>query len=339
MTKEMFKSWRDLGLLSLVRSPFLFPSLALHVMTLYLALGIGNFPVNESIIPIPIRLVEMGERKGNSPDKSIGPGQGPGGPRTLPKYGNPVPPRQRTGKLKVGSLETTTPSEEPAPTPQPPTLPSPRALARATRVEPISAIEFSPDSLVQLPIREYSGNTASDVYSDANQKSLAPLKEVSAGTGIRALTEGPQLPGALKGTGTGSGPYGVPGGSRTGTGLTGGGTGFGTGGGSSTGLRGARASTTDYNQYLQLVKKRVNSVWRYPEGVSGLQKVTVRFILDRAGKLTHAEVVDSTDSRINSSALEAMKRASPYPPIPENLKDLAGEPVILRFTVSIRVGG
>jgi hypothetical protein len=34
-----------------------------------------------------------------------------------------------------------------------------------------------------------------------------------------------------------------------------------------------------------------------------------------------------------------MKRASPFPPIPESLKDLANEPLIIRFTVSIRVRG
>ena len=50
-------------------------------------------------------------------------------------------------------------------------------------------------------------------------------------------------------------------------------------------------------------------------------------------------MVDSSDSRLNASAVEAMKRASPFPPIPENLKELANEPLIIRFTVSIRVRG
>jgi TonB family protein len=87
------------------------------------------------------------------------------------------------------------------------------------------------------------------------------------------------------------------------------------------------------------LEKRVYAVWKYPEGASGLQKVSVRFVLDRAGKLAQAEVVESTDPAVNASALEAMKKASPFPPIPENLKDLAGEPLIIRFTVAIRVRG
>jgi TonB family protein len=68
-----------------------------------------------------------------------------------------------------------------------------------------------------------------------------------------------------------------------------------------------------------------------------VQKVAVRFALDRAGKLTLAEVLESSDSRLNLSALEAMRRASPFPAIPESLKDLANEPLIMRFEVAIRV--
>jgi len=170
-----------------------------------------------------------------------------------------------------------------------------------------------------------------------NQKNLAALKGSGDGPGIKALREGAQVPGALKGTGTGVGPYGVPGGSKSGSGLTGGGTGTGTGGGSNTGLKGI--PNADYNQYLNQLKKRVESVWKYPDGVTGVQKVTVRFTLDRAGKLTQAEVLESSDNKLNASAVEAMRRASPFAPIPESLKDLANEPLIMRFEVSNRVRG
>jgi TonB family protein len=129
----------------------------------------------------------------------------------------------------------------------------------------------------------------------------------------------------------------MPGGTRTGSGLSGGGTGAGSGGGSNTGLKGIAGA--DYNQYLQQLKKKVESVWKYPDNVTGIQKVAIRFSLDRAGKLTLAEVLDSSDSRLNTSAIEAVKRASPFPPIPEHLKDPANEPMIIRFEVAIRVRG
>ena len=101
-----------------------------------------------------------------------------------------------------------------------------------------------------------------------NQKSLEALKGAGDTPGIKALKEGAQVPGALKGTGSGTGPYGVPGGSKSGTGLAGGGTGTGTGGGSNTGLKGI--PNTDYSQYLNQLKKRVESVWKYPDEVTGV---------------------------------------------------------------------
>jgi TonB family protein len=109
------------------------------------------------------------------------------------------------------------------------------------------------------------------------------------------------------------------------------------GGGSATGLKGL--SGADYDQYLRQLKKRVESVWKYPDGVAGVQKVSILFTLDRAGRLVQSEVLDSTDTRLNASAVEAMKRASPFAPIPESLKDLANTPLRMQFTVTIGVRG
>jgi TonB family protein len=212
-------------------------------------------------------------------------------------------------------------------------------LASDSGRESVNVKETSPDSLVRLPTKEAATSlpAAMSVDSEASQRNLAALKTTDAGPGMRALKEGAQIPGALKGVGTGEGPYGMPGGTRTGSGSSGGGTGAGSGGGSNTGLKGTPGA--DYNQYLQQLKKKVESVWKYPDNVTGVQKVAIRFSLDRAGKLTVAEVVDSSDSRLNASAIEAVKRASPFPPIPEHLKDLANEPMIIRFEVAIRVRG
>lgn len=341
MANDVSSDWGDIGLVSLFRSPFLLPSVILHAMVFFLALRAASLSIAkpETNTPISVQLLEI--RDGGSDNKSIGPGKGPGGPRTLPKFGSPIPPAQRTGKLDSGSLESTMASDnvEAPPQPKPVALPGPKVLATDTRHESVNVKETSSDSLVRLPTREsptnLPGGAAADL--DMNQKNLAALKGAGEGLGIKALKEGAQVPGALKGTGTGIGPYGVPGGSKSGTGLTGGGTGVGTGGGSTTGLKGI--PNADYNQYLQQLEKRVHSVWKYPDGVTGVQKVAVRFALDRAGKLVQAEVLDSSDSRLNASAVEAMKRASPFPPIPESLKDLANEPLIIRFTVSIRVRG
>lgn len=289
--------------------------------------------------PISVQLVEVNE--GGSPNKSIGLSKGPGGPRTPPKLGNPIALAPRTGKLDSGSLEGSSPSNtaEATTAPKPMALPGPKVLSSESNREVVNATETSPDSLVRLPTKEAATNLPGRMAVDpeTNQKSLAALKSTYPGAGIKALREGEQIPGSLKGAGTSLGPYGVPGGSRSGSGLSGAGSGSGEGGGSNTGLKGI--ANSDYNQYLQQLKRRVESVWKYPDDVTGIQKVAVRFSLDRAGKLTLAEVLDSSDSRLNTSAVEAIKRASPFPPIPESLKDLANEPMIIRFEVAIRVRG
>lgn len=331
MTPALSEGWADLGLFSLFRSRFLVPSVALHLLALYLVLGVKTLPDLPTAPPVPIQLLEF---EGTSPDRSIGPGRGPGGPKSRPKLGSPTPPQQAAGKVDAPAAEAPTPVDDPAPAPKAPPLPGPKALAGPTRSEPLSVKETTPDSLVQLPTRPSSGTS---VQLDGIQKGPAPANVAEDAGRIGALKEGASIPGALKGNGSGTGPYGVAGGSRTGSGVTGGGTGTGTGGGSATGLKGASAA--DYNQYLEQLRRRVNSVWRYPDDVSGVQKVTIRFSLDRAGKLSQAEVVESSDSRLNASAIDAMKRASPFPPIPESLKDLAGEPLLIRFNVSIRLRG
>ena len=263
MTPQITADWEDSSLLSLFRSPFLIPSILFHSMLALLAMRVAMLPITKpEQTPISVQLLEP--REGTSPNKSIGPGTGPGGPRRMPKLGTPTPPVQRTGKLDQGSTETAVPANTPtetAPVPKPAPLPGPKMLAADSHTESVNVKETSPDSLVHLPTKEtptnIPGNTAD---LDLRQQSLAALKGAGEGPGIKALKEGTQIPGALKGTGTGVGPYGVPGGSNSGTGLTGGGTGTGAGGGSATGLRGL--SSADYNQYLQQLKKRVESVWK-----------------------------------------------------------------------------
>ncbi len=293
----------------------------------------------EAETPISVQLLE--HRDGASSNKSIGPSIGPGGPRTMPKLGTPAAPAQRSGNVDRGSPETLVPAEKPieaAPAPKPAPLPGPKVLAGDTRSEALNEKETSPDSLVRLPTKETPTQLpGSAAELEANQRSLAALKNAGDPAGIKALKEGTQIPGALKGTGTAPGPFGVPGGSKTGAGIAGGGTGAGSGGGSTTGLKGL--ASADYSRYLNQLKKRVESVWKYPDGVSGVQKVAILFTLDRAGRLVQSEVLESSDTRLNASAVEAMKRAAPFAPIPESLKDLANTPLRMQFTVSIGVRG
>jgi protein TonB len=329
--------WDDANLLSLLRSPFLLPSIVLHILLMLFAVRAAKISFEKpQEAPITVQLQESLGRD----TKSIGPAQGPGGRRELPKLGTPAPQRAQTGRLDSGSFDAPVPSPdpEPAPSSKPAPLPGPKVLASNSRTSPVAVNETSPESLVRLPTKAApaalpSAATAGGSSTEHNATAIA-----GDAAAIRGLNEGAEIPGSLKSTGIGTAPSGVPGGSRTGAGLSGAGTGSGTGGGGTTGLKGS--SNVDFNRYLEQLERRVKAMWKYPEEVSGVQEVAVRFSLDRAGKLIEARVLDSSDSRLNTSAIEAMKRASPFPPIPESLaRELANEPLIVRFKVSIRVRG
>ena len=341
MSYQSSAGWDQSDILALVRSPFLVASVLFHTLLFLLAVRAATLTIvrAEKDSLISVQLLEGGD--GGSSNKSIGPGAGSGGPRTMPKLGTNTARAERSGKKDTGSFETSVPNEKPpevAAPPKPPALPEPKVLAANTRSESFTAPETSPDSLVRLPKEtpiQSSGSAATDLR--ANQRSSTELDSAAAEPAeIGALKEGTQIPGALKGTGTATGSYGVPGGRASGTGLAGAGSGVGMGGGSLTGLRG---SSADYNQYLTQLKKRVESVWKFPQGVSGVQKVSILFTLDRAGRLVQSEILESTDARMNTSALEAMRRASPFAPIPETLKDLANTPLRMQFTVTVDLRG
>jgi TonB family protein len=339
--QNITSNWEDASVFAVFRSPFLLPSIILHLLLMFFVMRAVNLSLAKPAQDAPIS-VQLEDFKGSGTDiKSIGLAKGPGGPRPLPKLGTPVAPAPRTGKVDSGSAESSAPSptvDPPAPVPAPVPLPGPKVLAANSRSEHVNASETAPDSLVRLPTKAGPTNLPGAAATDtALAQNSSTSGKAAEGAGIKGLAEGAQIPGALKGTGSGTGPFGVPGGSRTGSGLAGAGAGTDAGGGSPTGLKGTPSA--DYNQYFNQLKKRVQSVWKYPDGISGLQKVRIVFTLDRAGKLVQAEVLESSDSRLNASAVEAMRRASPFPPIPENLKHLANEPLRMEFTVEIRVRG
>lgn len=89
-------------------------------------------------------------------------------------------------------------------------------------------------------------------------------------------------------------------------------------------------------RYLTRLKNKVESVWRYPDRIDGEHRVVVGFKVDRSGNLLEPFVKESTDSRISSSAIDAMKRASPFEPIPDSLSELVNEPLIIMFRVRSR---
>ena len=97
-------------------------------------------------------------------------------------------------------------------------------------------------------------------------------------------------------------------------------------------------SSLDYEAYFAMIERRVDSVWKYPEGY-GTHLISLRFVLDRGGKLVQVEILNSANSRLDSSAISAMKRASPFPLCRGALRTLLGKTLArpLKLTWVLRV--
>lgn len=80
------------------------------------------------------------------------------------------------------------------------------------------------------------------------------------------------------------------------------------------------AAQADYNEYLDQIRKRVESTWNYPARSENLQ-ATVKFNLDRAGRVSELRITKSSGrDNFDASVLEAVIGATPFPPLVAILK-------------------
>jgi TonB family protein len=74
----------------------------------------------------------------------------------------------------------------------------------------------------------------------------------------------------------------------------------------------------DSAAYLDRVERRVTAVWVLPEKLDG-RKVILRMHLERSGRVSKVRVEKSSgDKKFDDSAVEAVRTASPFPPVPES---------------------
>ncbi|MBI2090180.1 MAG: TonB family protein [Deltaproteobacteria bacterium] len=220
--------------------------------------------------------------------------------------------RKKASQKTTPKAQPQTPSvSPPAPTesaepklaePQPaPSLPAPKVLAQAPASKEVGSVGRPAESLIQLPMRSPKAGTSSLATAiDPLPEGLARSRGLLLESGRRA--EGSRDRGAERNR------------------------------------QAAPLSSPDFTRYLEMIKKRVEGQWKYPEGIPGKHAVNVLFVLDRGGKLSRFEVLDSTDPRLERSAAQAMREASPFPPIPENLTEhLAGTPLRMKFSIDFGV--
>ncbi len=88
--------------------------------------------------------------------------------------------------------------------------------------------------------------------------------------------------------------------------------------------------------YMDQVYSRVYSRWSLPHGIADV-RVTLRFAIDVAGSASSIQFV-SGDNALGASAIDAMRTASPFPPMPDPARCLSRRNLLATFT-SISVAG
>jgi TonB family protein len=83
--------------------------------------------------------------------------------------------------------------------------------------------------------------------------------------------------------------------------------------------------------YQQHIKDRVLSRWMLPPDVEANHSVALRFVLDPAGTANRVSVVSASNQVLGESAVQAMRSASPFDPMSDRVRCLAGNPLVATF--------
>lgn len=84
--------------------------------------------------------------------------------------------------------------------------------------------------------------------------------------------------------------------------------------------------------YMEQVKARMFDRWVLPPGLESDQKVTLRFRLDAAGSATSVSLVKADDNAMGASAVDALRAASPFPPMSDEVRCLSQHSLIGTFS-------
>ena len=111
-----------------------------------------------------------------------------------------------------------------------------------------------------------------------------------------------------------------------------GGTGTSSTGGGVSATEAACIARPEVATYMQDIHDRVVDRWILPPGLEADQAVKLRFRLDVAGSATSVSLVEADDNALGASAVDALRAASPFPPMPESVRCLSDFSLIGTFT-------
>jgi hypothetical protein len=86
-------------------------------------------------------------------------------------------------------------------------------------------------------------------------------------------------------------------------------------------------------RYLLDVKNRTTKRWQVPKGVPDDSEVVLRFVLDASGAATRVEFVGDAPPVLGNSAVAALRSASPFSRMDDNVRCLSGKKLNGTFSV------
>ena len=88
----------------------------------------------------------------------------------------------------------------------------------------------------------------------------------------------------------------------------------------------------EVKDYLAIVKARTIERWVLPPGVGAGMRVTLKFHVDVAGSASNVAVQRADDQALGASAVDALRSASPFPPMPDAARCLSQVPIVGTFS-------
>lgn len=85
-------------------------------------------------------------------------------------------------------------------------------------------------------------------------------------------------------------------------------------------------------RYLAVLEERMEKRWQAPEGTPDDAAVVLKFMLDSSGAATDVQFRGDTPAALGNSAVAAMRAASPFPPMDDNVRCLSGKKLSGKFS-------
>lgn len=262
--------------------------------------------------------------------------------RAVPKPAPTAPASRATPEPTPAPALASPPAPEPMPAPATASLPAsppasevtPAPLPPAPRDVP--TVPTDPRGTAPVPYAAGrpsvpSPSTAAEPgRGDAGQTAALARDITGRGEGgPRATVDIPRS--LVRGTGPGGGTPGAGAGTGVGSGEGAGRAAVGPGSGA------IDTGDPDFSEYFRIIEGRVRANWKYPENLGGTtQTVKLGFSLRLDGAVDDVRVVNSTSGVLNESALAAVRKAAPFPPLPAKFRSLVGQPLVMSFTVTIK---